>query len=158
MKKTHVSHHRSLQLSPASPRDGSPRRWGDSWRSVMRSHWIFPGQGVLVAFDRRPCPPARALSHVRPLTEPSPLPTTLSNWSKPPIYGSRARGLPTECSSAALPQQRLGGCSGLWAQGAGAWLVGEEENRTEGHVCNVPRRAKIADSPEKLISLHLRSW
>lgn len=47
---------------------------------------------------------------------------TLSNWPKLLIWLVWL-GLPTECSTAALPQQRLGGCSRLWAQGGGVWLA-----------------------------------
>ena len=39
------------------------------------------------------------------------------------LFGPCGLGLPTECSTAALPQQRLGGCSGLWAQGGGVRLA-----------------------------------
>lgn len=82
---------------------------------------------------------------------------TLSNWSKPLIWPV-CLSLPTECSTA-LPQQRLGGCCGLWAQGVGAWLAsarGAKKNHglknQKVHTRSIPRRAKTA-----LNSLNLRA-
>lgn len=46
---------------------------------------------------------------------------TLSKWSKP-LISPVSLSVATKCSTA-LPQQRLGGCSGLWAQEEGAWLA-----------------------------------
>lgn len=96
-------------------------------------------------------------------SKPNPALKTLSNWSKPLIWLVRL-GLPTECSTA-LPQQRLGGCSGLWAQGGGAWLASDGEKKIkksrpqnpEGHTWSIPRWAKTADSLEQLSSLNLRA-
>lgn len=48
------------------------------------------------------------------------------------LFGSCGPGLPTECSTAAVPQQRLGGCSGLRAQGGGVWLASPSASETRG--------------------------
>lgn len=120
---------RSPRKPPAKPRCLTERQFAKRVEQLLgffgdTFSWMFHGQGV--HFSPRLCPTAPKLSHFFL----SPDLQTLSNSSKPLIWLVRL-GLPAECS-AALPQQRLGGCSGLWAQRGGAWLASGVERKIMG--------------------------
>ena len=152
-------------LSWASPQQGTALRESEATlgRSVTHSH----GQDVLVAFP--PPPPASHCSNAFTLfwTSQSAIQNqkaelkTLSNRPKLLIWLVRL-GLPAECSTAALPQQRQGGCIEPWARGGGVWLAlarGKKKTcpqKPEGHTWSVPKWATTAEDLEQLSSLKPR--